>query len=86
MKIASGKRAQGQKKDDVEKAAKQAYIGWKSRDWQHSNAESAYAEVNRLKHGADGLQTRNVQYADALKAVDELLSLLEAWRDAGCPQ
>lgn len=87
MKVASKLRAQKPRKDAVLDAAKKAYESWTNgTPWTYTNADDIYDEVNRLKHGPEGLQQRKAEFTKALAAVEEVLDLLEEWRKAGCPK
>jgi hypothetical protein len=56
------------------------YRGWTGQSWSNTNIDRLHHEVNDLKHSPQGLYGgRNVAYAVAVAAVDELLQLLEAW-------
>jgi hypothetical protein len=58
------------------------YRGWTGKSWSNSNIDRLHHEVNDLKHTPQGLfGGRNVAYAVAVEAVDELLQLFEAWPD-----
>jgi len=87
MKLASGLRDKNLKKWKVEEGACRIHGRWTGSAWEHANIEAVYVEVNKLKHATGGVQAgRDVSSTDALEAIGELLALLEAWRDAGCPK
>jgi hypothetical protein len=53
---------------------------WAGQPWSRSSIEQVHREVNAFKHTAEGLNLgRNVPYAVAIEAADELLVLLEHW-------
>jgi len=86
MKLAGAQRADHQKKQDVEREAEKLYRKWAGRQWAHTSIERVYLEVNRLKHAASGEQRREVQFAECLIATEEILELLETWKNQGCPR
>ena len=56
------------------------YPTWAGHAWSRANVAQVHKEVNDFKHTAEGLNAgRNVPYAVAADAVEELLVLLEKW-------
>lgn len=56
------------------------YPAWAGSTWSRTNIALVQKEVNDFKHTAQGLNAgRNVPYAVAVDAFDELLVLLEKW-------
>ena len=53
---------------------------WAGHAWSRANVARVHREVNKFKHTAEGLNAgRDVPYAVAVEAVNELLVLLETW-------
>ncbi|MCI0724733.1 MAG: hypothetical protein L0338_38090 [Acidobacteria bacterium] len=60
--------------------AKRIYTTWTNRSWDNDNIARVHEEVNDLKHTAAGkFWGRNVSQRVAIRAVEELLGLLETW-------
>ena len=86
LKIASGRRARGEKQKAIVNDALARYASWNGTAWSCTNISELYNEVNSLKHDPAGLyKGRNVEFDKAVRATDELLVLLEAWNSAGRP-
>lgn len=67
-------------RDELKQRAKSSYRTWIGTDWMHAELDKIYDEVNDLKHEAEGIyQQRTVTVGEPKMAVEELLSLLEAW-------
>jgi hypothetical protein len=48
-------------------------------DWKHTHIQAIYKEVTDLKHTPDGIfEGRSVRFVQAIDAVDEILTLVEA--------
>ena len=52
--------------------------------WSDDNAAAIHREVNTIKHEAGGLRRRTTTPEEALKAIEEVIALLETW--AATPQ
>jgi oligoribonuclease (3'-5' exoribonuclease) len=75
LKVVSGKETCRLYKPDLLKCVKPEFP-----EWQHTNLDDVYDEVNDLKHKAEGLfNSRNISRKKAKAAVAELLELLELW-------
>lgn len=60
--------------------AKDIYKKWTSDVWKDENIGNVHDRVNELKHEAVGFYwSRNVSETEAVRALEELLILLEAW-------
>jgi len=65
--------------------AKKIYKGWTGVEWDNENIRDVHKEVNELKHDAKGIYWgRDVDEAEAVQAIKELLNLLEAWNSQAC--
>lgn len=66
--------------------AKKAYKVWAEKDWNDLNIGKVYDEVNGLKHDAKAIYLgRTVTISQSIDALDELLTLLEAWNLHSAP-
>ncbi len=75
LKVVSGKTSRDFKKD-----ALLARVEPDFPNWQHTNLDKIWGEVNGLKHAAKGLfGSRSVSRREANGAVAELLELFELW-------
>jgi hypothetical protein len=82
LKILTGEVGRYVYVDTLVKKLNPIYTGWTGQSWSHANIDRLHDEVNDLKHTPHGLHGgRNVTYAEAAGAVDELLHLFEAWPD-----
>jgi hypothetical protein len=60
--------------------AKDIYKKWTSNEWKDENIGNVHDRVNELKHKTVGFYwSRNVSETEAVRALEELLILLEAW-------
>lgn len=58
------------------------YRTWKSSEWESRGIKAVHDQVNDLKHTPQGVyEGRKVQFKEALKAVEELLNLIESWAE-----
>lgn len=81
LKIVTGKK-EGDKVylDTLRPIAESLFQNWENRGWISTNLAKLHKEVNELKHTPGGIyQGRDVQFSEAISAVDELLTLIEAW-------
>lgn len=75
LKVVSGKETCRLYKADLLKYVEPGFP-----NWQHTNLDRVYDEVNDLKHTAEGLfNSRNISREEARVAVAELLELFELW-------
>jgi len=57
------------------------FQSWTHQPWTHEKATNVYRQVNKLKHKADGIyEGRAVAFDEAVRALNELLKLIEAWK------
>jgi len=62
--------------------AESLFQNWENRGWTNTNLAKLHKEVNELKHMPDGIyQGRDVQFTEAVGALDELLTLIESWKN-----
>lgn len=70
-------------RDDIGKLigpAKTMLKGWTGSSWNNENVARVHTEVTKLKYDARGIYWgRDANEKRAISAVDELLTLLEAW-------
>lgn len=84
LKIVTGK--EHEKKDiyigTLRPIAESLFHNWENRGWTNTNLAKLHKEVNELKHAPDGIyQGRDIQFTEAVSALDELLTLIESWRN-----
>lgn len=81
LKIVTGKEKERAYVDTLRPIAETLFQNWQNRPWTNTSLAKLHKEVNELKHTADGIyEGRNVQFGEAILALDELLNLIEAWR------
>jgi hypothetical protein len=79
LKIVTGKEKETYA-DTLRPIAESLFQNWENRGWTSTNLAKLHREVNELKHTPDGIyQGRDIQFSEATSAVDELLTLIEAW-------
>lgn len=62
--------------------AESLFQNWENRGWTNTNLAKLHKEVNELKNRPDGIyQGRDVQFTEAVGALDELLTLIESWKN-----
>ncbi len=81
LKIITGRENEKVYVETLRPLAKALFQNWTSRPWEDANIGKVHTQVNGLKHGADGIyEGRKVVFDEAVRASDELLSLIEAWK------
>jgi hypothetical protein len=81
LKIVTGREAEDGNVNAFRPAAEKLYKNWRKCVWSSTNLKKLHREVNQLKHTTKGIyEGRNVQFDEAVQALDELLKLIEAWR------
>lgn len=81
LKVAAGDPQTEEYRPKLLPKVRELYRAWSGTDWSSQNADAIYAEVNILKHAPEGVHHgRRATFNQAVSAVGELLTLIEAWR------
>jgi hypothetical protein len=81
LKIITGRENEKLYVETLRPIAETLFQNWTKQKWTYANLTKLHKQVNELKHGADGIyEGRDVRFEEAVRAVDELLNLIEAWR------
>jgi len=84
LKIVTGKENEKQYVDTLRPIAESLFQNWEHHRWTSTNLVTLHKEVNDLKHTADGIyKGRDVEFSEVVRALDELLTLIEAWKNSG---
>ena len=68
------------KMQDLDDAAAKAHLAWTGQSWKRAQLQKVDAEANDLKHTNAGIYSkRRLTYHDAVIAIDQLLTIIEAW-------
>src|SRR5258708_29903664 len=79
LKVVTGDPETGDRVEVLRPVAEKLYLDWKKSAWSRSELDRVLAQVNKLKHRDGVFRRRTVKYGQAMKSVEELLALIEAW-------
>ncbi len=79
LKILTGNELEKKNVGELRPIVENLYEQRKGSPWEHGHVKQVHDEVIDLKHTSDGIiEGRNVPFATAADAVEELLNLIEA--------
>ncbi len=80
LKIVAGREGSRDYVEALRPIAEKLHQRRRGKVWTNTNLAKLHREVNELKHTADGIyEGRNVQFEEAIQALEELVNIVEAW-------